>query len=39
MGAKFTEKIKYISRLSQRDIEHEGKGVLNKKDPKIHYFL
>ena len=39
MGDKFTEKVKYIDRLSQRDVEHVGKGVLNKKDPKIHYFL
>lgn len=39
MGERFVEKIKYIDRVAQRDVEHEGKGVVNTKDPKINYFL
>ena len=29
MGNRFVEKIKYIDRVAQRDVEHEGKGVVN----------
>ena len=39
MGNKFVEKVKYIDRVAQRDVEHEGKGVVNSQDPKINYFL
>ena len=39
MGKKFVDKVNYIKRAGQRDVEHEGKGVINKKDPNIHYFL
>ena len=39
MGNNFVEKVKFIDRVSQRDIEHEGKGVVNKQDPKVNYFL
>ena len=38
MGEGFVEKIKYIKRVSQRDLEHVGKGEINSSDPKIHFF-
>lgn len=38
LGTRFVEKIKYINRVAQRDVEHVGKGQINKTDPKIHYF-
>ena len=39
MGSRFVEKVKYIKRVAQRDIEHEGDEIVNKSDPKVHYFL
>lgn len=39
MGNSFVEKVRYIGRVAQRDVEHEGKGVVNTRDPKINYFL
>ena len=29
MGKQFIERVNYIARFSQREVEHEGKGVLN----------
>ena len=39
IGKKFIERVKYMLRFSQREVEHEGKGVLNKEDPNLKYFL
>ena len=38
MGKTFMERVKYMMRFAQREIEHEGKGVTNYSDPKIEYF-
>ena len=33
MGRKFIERIKYMMRYSQREVAHEGKGIINNSDP------
>lgn len=38
MGFKFIERVGYITRYAQREVEHEGKGVTNYMDPKVEYF-
>lgn len=39
MGLKFLDNINYMMRYGQREVEHEGNGIVNMRDPKVQYFL
>jgi len=38
LGQRFADKVAYMRRYAQRDLDHEGKGVINREDPRVEYF-